>query len=229
MAPNIRAGGKRIAVLPRKFRDYAVTAVRVGRKAGQIRKKTKMPPKTGQIRKKTKMPPKKEGENRPCRQRPITLWPALSQSASLWPGDGLASLPDSVLSAVLRHLPRGKLSLLRRASKDTSGRILTHICDERMCHAIGFERRLCMPVVLKGELIGALRHLCSRFAIKEDTWSLSLKLDVDRVKGDNNRTFHHHLSCSGMPACADNGVFAAVATTPLGVQLTTGIECPKRV
>jgi hypothetical protein len=98
-----------------------------------------------------------------------------------------------------------------------------------MCHAIGFERRLCMPVVLKGELIGALRHLCSRFAIKEDTWSLSLELDVDRVKGENNRTFHHHLSCSGMPACADNGVFAAVATTPLGVQLTTGIECPKRV
>ena len=122
------------------------------------------------------------------------------------------SLPDSVLMLMLRHLPRKVLMRLRLAGQAVCSRLSTLLSDERMCDAIGFERRLHVPASLGGvnDIAAVLRRVCRRFAIGANaSWSLSLDVAV-REGG---------FWCGGMTACGAGGVFAAVATTPLDIQL----------
>ena len=125
----------------------------------------------------------------------------------------LASLSDSVLALVLRHLPREALLRFRLTSQDVCNRVSMLLSDERVGRTLHFERRLRVANTLDGvpELSAFLRRLCSRFGIIRNTWSLSL---TARVQADNDS---YAFSCSGVSI---HDFLAAVAATSLNIQLT---------
>ena len=136
----------------------------------------------------------------------------------VWPNPGvarlsLASLPDSVLALVLRDLPRDALLRLRLTAQDVCGRVSMFVSDERVSRTLHFAQRLRAPDTLHDvpDVTAFLRHLCGRFGIKSNTWSLSL--DV-RVQADADS---YSFSCSGASA---REVLTAVEATPLDIQLT---------
>ena len=129
---------------------------------------------------------------------------------------GQATLPDSALVIVLHGLPREAQLRLRLACKDLCNRLSKLFSDNSTSRAICFERRLRMPATLDGvyDVAGFLRRLCRRLAVESSTWLL--RLDV-RVEAGTTAPFR----CSGVRACGADGVFAAVATTPFNIELTT--------
>ena len=129
---------------------------------------------------------------------------------------GQAMLRDSVLLIVLHALPREAQLRLRLACKDLCNTLSKLFSDNSTSRAICFERRLRMPATLDGacDVAGFLRRLSRRLAIESSTWLL--RLDV-RVEAGTTTPFR----CSGVRACGADGVFAAVATTPFNIELTT--------